>query len=138
MGPSACAALLCLLLGFNPGSLPAEAVPVLLSVGGVGLVFVGVCAWQWFRPARAGAAELPRCLLLALPATYLPALLVSGLESEALAPSTLLVPRSVAVIGTVYLVAVGLVFLARQPLSPTDSEEELAEGEAPEARDPAR
>ncbi len=78
------------------------------------LLLLGACIWQWFRPARPGLRELPRCFLLALPMTYGPTLAIDLFLSGRLPTDSLLVPEWFATWGTVYGVAIGVVFLIRQ------------------------
>jgi hypothetical protein len=83
-------------------------------LGIVGIVIAGASAWQWFRPRSASrTVEVLRCLLLALPLTFLGTVEAVGLDAKMFVQGSLLLPSTLAVWGSVYLASILLMLAVR-------------------------
>ena len=119
-GPFLCTGLLLV------GLYDIEPLRVLGPILGAAVFLVsGLSIWQMLVHQGRPGVELARCLLLALPPSYLPTLLLHRSELTRLVTEHVLAPAPLAVWGTVYGVWVVALFLARR--APEDAPDERAE-----------
>jgi hypothetical protein len=111
LAPSGCFALLLCLIGYSPpDSLPEARWALLAGLFALGLNLFAVITW--LQAPRHGGRELARSLLLALPLSYMPTL-VGSLWVQDLPLRQLLVPKTLALWGTVYALLVLSTYLLR-------------------------
>jgi len=111
--PFVCAALLLCMLGADPPDDDRFPWRLLAVGGGIGLVVSIACVVVWLQKRRQGLPSLLRCLLLALPPSYLPTLFLSIYVRD-LPLDQVLVPKTFALWGAIYAAAVIGIYLLRQ------------------------
>lgn len=136
VAPFACMSLLLCLLGTTPPEGTQFPWRALLAAGVVGLVVTLLSAVAWLREQTQGIPALLESLLLALPPSYFPTLVLS-MWVQRLPLEQLLVPKAFALWGTIYATCAIVICLLRQfelrflaRLAATLAEETESRGEA--------
>ncbi len=140
IAPFSCLSLLLCLIGASPPEGDSFPWHLLGVAGGVGLVVTVLSVVVWLRRRQRGVPGLLQSLLLALPPSYFPTLVLS-LWVQRLPLEQLLVPKTLALWGTIYVAWVIAIYLLRQHelglLTGLEAAAGLEAGESPTHAEPS-
>jgi len=110
---------------------------MLAIAGGLGVAVTVLSVVVWLRERKTGAPGLAQSLVLSLPPSYFPTLVLS-LWLQDLALRQILVPKTLALWGTIYVACVIAIYLLRQleiaflaTLAPAEAPSDWESPEAP-------